>query len=360
MRVLFLTQTGRIGASARYRVFQYLAYLKENGVDCVVVPAVDDSLAARYVADPRGTKLRYYTSIVWRRLRDLVRLRDFDVVFLQRDFLVHSFPVLELITSVIHPRLVLDVDDAIHLLPAGKRPHVLFRILHDARKTERVARRSAHVIAGNEVIADHVRGHARALTVIPTSIDLSSYPVRTQSQIAACRLPVIGWIGSPGTAHYLRTILPALDRLALKGTRFILRTVGGAVAGGGRFSCESRPWCLDKEVADVCSFDIGVMPLTDDAWSRAKSGTKLLQYLAAQVPAVASPVGVNATILRDGVGGALASTTDEWEQSLDLLLRNPEERFRLGKEGRARVEAEFSAERAAPKLLGVLKTAGAR
>jgi glycosyltransferase involved in cell wall biosynthesis len=360
MRVLFLTQTGRIGASARYRVFQYLPHLEKNDVDCVVVPAVDDPLAARYVADPKGTKLRYYTSIVWRRLRDLVRLRDFDVVFLQRDFLVHSFPVLELIMSVMHPRLVLDVDDAIHLLPAGKRPRALFRMLHDPRKTERMARRSAHLIAGNEVIADHLRGHAPALTVIPTSIDLSSYPIRAQPQIAASHLPVIGWIGSPGTAHYLKTILPALDRLASKGRRFILRTVGGSVPGTGRFSSESRPWCLDEEVADVCSFDIGIMPLTDDAWSRSKSGTKLLQYLAAQVPAVASPVGVNASILRGGVGGALASTTDEWEHSLDVLLRSPEERFRLGTEGRARVEAEFSVERSAPKLLAVLRTVGGR
>jgi hypothetical protein len=77
MRVLFLTQTERIGASARYRVFQYLAYLEKNDVDCVVVPAVDDSLAGRYVADPKGTPLQYSTSIVWRRLRDLVRLGDF-------------------------------------------------------------------------------------------------------------------------------------------------------------------------------------------------------------------------------------------------------------------------------------------
>src|SRR5262245_7177153 len=162
MRVLFLTQTGRIGASARYRVFQYLAYLEKNGVNCVVVPAVEDSLVARYIADPKGTKLQYYKSIIWRRLRDLVRLREFDVVFLQRDFLVHSFPVLELIMSGIHPRLVVDVDDAIHLLPAGKRPGALFRTFHDPRKTERIARRSAHFIAGNDVIADHVRGHAPA------------------------------------------------------------------------------------------------------------------------------------------------------------------------------------------------------
>src|SRR6476660_4096555 len=54
MRVLFLTKTGRIGASARYLVYQYLAYQKKNGVDCVVVPAVDDSIVARYVADPKG------------------------------------------------------------------------------------------------------------------------------------------------------------------------------------------------------------------------------------------------------------------------------------------------------------------
>jgi glycosyltransferase involved in cell wall biosynthesis len=84
------------------------------------------------------------------------------------------------------------------------------------------------------------------------------------------------------------------------------------------------------------------MPLTDDAWSRGKCAFKLLQYMAAALPCVASPVGANTEAVMDGVNGFHATTVDEWEHSLERLIASPELRASFGASGRAHVEQRYS------------------
>ncbi len=116
-----------------------------------------------------------------------------------------------------------------------------------------------------------------------------------------------------------------------------------------------KDWDLSTEVRDMAEFDIGVMPLTDDEWSRGKSGTKLLQYMASGVPAVASSVGVNTEIIRDGINGFLADTKDAWVKKIPLLIENEQLRAELVNNARSDVERFYSVQANAPKLLEVIK-----
>jgi glycosyltransferase involved in cell wall biosynthesis len=84
------------------------------------------------------------------------------------------------------------------------------------------------------------------------------------------------------------------------------------------------------------------MPLTDDEWARGKCAFKLLQYMAAALPCVASPVGANMEAVIDGVNGFHARTTDEWERHLQALIESPELRARFGASGRAHVESRYA------------------
>jgi glycosyltransferase involved in cell wall biosynthesis len=353
VKILFLTQSGPVGASARYRVYQYIPYLESNRINCTVVPAVANTVSEWYGSGARAAKVAYYGNIFARRLIDLVTVHRYDVVFLQRDFLVHSFPLIELAMARVNSRLVLDLDDATFLLPSAKRPGMLLRTLYDPRKIERIVRRCAHFIAGNAVLASYGSAFTREVTIIPTSINVDACTVH-QPAVKDGAPTVIGWIGSPGTLLYVRDILPALCRLHQRGLRFVLRIIGAELKADLPFEVECRPWSLGTEADEVAAFDIGIMPLADDAWSRAKSGTKLLQYLAAEVAAVASPVGVNAEILHNEEFGLAATTLDEWERKLETLLVDPLLRARLGRRGRVRVSDEYSTARSAPKLLGVL------
>ena len=224
-----------------------------------------------------------------------------------------------------------------------------------ARKIDRLMRGAAVVVAGNAYLADRARAAgARDVAIIPSVVDLDRYPVVPP---AAGGPPVIGWIGSPSTAAALDAIAPALAR-ACAGGRARVVLVG--VTPGLRawpFPCEERPWVDGREAADIAGFDIGIMPLVDEPWSRGKCGFKLVQYLACGRPAVASPVGVNPDIVIDGETGLLASTEDEWVAALDRLIGDGALRARLGAAGRAHVEARYALQRTAPLVADVLRRA---
>jgi glycosyltransferase involved in cell wall biosynthesis len=120
---------------------------------------------------------------------------------------------------------------------------------------------------------------------------------------------------------------------------------------------EQRPWSLRRQADDLAEFDIGVMPLPDTDWARGKCGYKLLQYFAAGVPAVASPVGVSRTLLGDE-RGIPASTQDDWHAALDQLTRSATERAERGAAARKFAEREFSYQRWAPELASLMQSLG--
>src|SRR5690606_1014669 len=88
--------------------------------------------------------------------------------------------------------------------------------------------------------------------------------------------------------------------------------------------------------------DIGIMPLPDDEWANGKCGLKGLQYMAAGIPTIMSPVGVNTEIIQDGVNGFLAGTTEERVDKLGKLIDSYELRLDFCKEGRRTVEQKYS------------------
>ena len=99
------------------------------------------------------------------------------------------------------------------------------------------------------------------------------------------------------------------------------------------------------------------MPLPDDEVSRGKCGLKALQCMATGRPVVASPVGVNSEIVRDGENGFLASSTDEWVDALSRLAADGPLRARLGRTARATVEEGYSAEISAARFARAVERA---
>ncbi len=84
------------------------------------------------------------------------------------------------------------------------------------------------------------------------------------------------------------------------------------------------------------------MPLPDDEWAKGKCGFKALQYMALELPAVASPVGVNSKIINHGVNGFLCKTAKEWEETLKILIEDSSLRKKMGVNGRNTVVENYS------------------
>ena len=104
---------------------------------------------------------------------------------------------------------------------------------------------------------------------------------------------------------------------------------------------ERVPWSAEEEIEALRSADIGIMPLADDPWTRAKCGFKLLQYMAAGLPCIASPVGVNREIVTAECG-LLCDEPAAWGRALAELLDQPGKRVHMGHSGRARAADHYS------------------
>ena len=154
---------------------------------------------------------------------------------------------------------------------------------------------------------------------------------------------VIGWIGSHSTLMYLVSLRPVFEELAQRyGESVVLKVVCDRFPGRMGLVVEEKPWALNEELSDLRAFDIGVMPLPDDVWTRGKCGFKLLEYMAVGIPVVASPVGVNTAIVRDGENGYLAADEARWTEVLAALIEDVDLRHRLGAQGWASLHGRYT------------------
>ena len=236
-------------------------------------------------------------------------------------------------------RRLFDVDDAIYV----RKPRRLGEPVGDSRwrrkKFAATCRWVDVVAAGNEVLAGVARSAARAVEILPTAIDVSRYQ---RADAGASGPPTIVWIGSPENLIYLEMIRPALARLTARHRALKVRVICSAFPAWPEINVEGIVWSEAMEAGALAAAHIGIMPLTDDEWSRGKCAFKLLQYMAASLPCVASPVGANTEAVIDGFNGFHAATVEDWESRLEMLIVSPELRARFGAAGLVHVERRYS------------------
>ncbi len=360
-----------LSPAARYRALQYVPLLEAEGLRCHVRPsrpgkyftaAADwQQLYARW---PRTAMLRAHFGH-WQQRRhrrvDFRALAGRGVVFLQRDLLALPGSRLEQELPLYNRHIVFDFDDAIFVRPPWTPGGLgIDRALHD--KLAGICALSTSVIAANEHLAEFARQHTGDVHVVPTTLCTDEFrPTAAPPQNA--RL-VIGWVGTSGNLHYLRRIGPALQRLAQRCDcvlRIVCNRVPPEQLAGLPGDLEFVEWRAEGEVSRIQQFDVGIMPLDDDAWAAGKAAFKMVQYMACGVPFVASPVGANpSTGGTDGECGLYATDDAAWVDHLAALLQDPDRRRQLGHNGRARAVAQFDRRQHAPTIARILRDAAQR
>jgi glycosyltransferase involved in cell wall biosynthesis len=349
MRVLLLSRYTRLGASSRLRFYQYLPFLESHGIDVSVAPLFgDDYVKGLYRGNvPIVSVLNSYMA----RVGAILRAKRFDVVWLEKEMLPWLPASFEFGLFPGGVSMVVDYDDAVfHRYDQHQFSWVRALL---GKKIDAVMRRADLVIVGNDYLGDRARqAGAQRVELLPTVVDARRYAAVDS---APDRPVIIGWIGSPSTAKYLRFVAPALrEMINTRGARVV--AVGAKSEQLQDLSIEVKPWSEQVEVSDIQQFDIGIMPLPDESLERGKCGYKLIQYMACGKPVVASPVGVNMVIVREGVEGLLPIDLSQWAEALRNLCDDPSLRKRLGLAGRKRVEAVYSLQVAAPRLEELLRS----
>lgn len=305
--LLMLTYGGWSHASSRIRAAEYAEALPFR---VTWLPRVPDG----------GGVLRRAVAKRVQAVRRARALGAADLVFAQRAFLTPSQ------LRRLRAPLVYDFDDALYL---------------DApRETAAMVRAAARVVVSTPELLPFCAEHGVGAVVIPSPVDTDRIAPR---QPDAPRPFTIGWTGSPWTAPYLDAAAEALHAVVRHRPETQILLVGATPeALAGVPNVERVPWSFEAEPELLARMSVGIMPLPDDAWTRAKGGYKLLAYMAAGLPAVGSPVGINRDIIADGETGFHATTPAEWTEALLRLADDSPRRAAMGQAGRARAVSTYS------------------
>lgn len=357
LRIALLTRYAAKGASSRVRALQFRPLLAEHGLKTEVFPLLgDDYLTALYAGRrDAGAILRAYAS----RLACTLAWRRHDLIWVEKELFPMAPAWLERLLLTGRP-YVLDYDDAVFHTYDRSRNGLIRGLL--GHKIDRLMRGSRVVTAGNGYLADRALGAgAGRVERLPSCIDLQRYPTPPVREPQNGPFRVV-WIGSPATATYLDLLREPLVQLARQ-RAVVLRVVGAAApawAQVGGLEVEALAWSADREAADLSAADVGVMPLHDSPWEQGKCSFKLIQYMACGLPVVASPVGMNRDVVLPGGNGWLAADAGQWLQALQSLANDPQQRLRMGRQGRALVETSYCIQAQAPRLAAWLREAAAR
>lgn len=283
MKILCLT-TRLDRPSTKYRLLQYLPYINKSGIETQVM-VISNEIKR------------------WRILKEACK---YDGVFIQKKLLSK---VEQWYLSKEAKKIIYDFDDAIMYTKAkysqSSRRYKRFEFMMDTADL---------VIAGNKYLAEIK--YTGKTVVIPTVIDVNKYPVHERNNSSV----TLGWIGTKSTQDYLNTLAPVLLKLTEKYPHLKVKIVSDVIPCFCENNIVWEKWNEKKEIDQLLSFDIGIMPLLDDPWTRGKCGFKIIQYMAIGIPVICSAIGVNTEIVKDGICGFFASSSNEWETAVSKLI----------------------------------------
>jgi glycosyltransferase involved in cell wall biosynthesis len=339
--ILFIVQLPKnVSPGQRFRFELYENLLKEKGISVTTKSFL--TLKEYTILYKSGLFFRKSMAVVkgfFRRIILLFTIGKYDYILLQREVTPIGFPLFEwLYSKVYNKKIIYDFDDAIWVTHISEQ-NKLAKIFKNTNKVKKICSWSYKISCGNAYLCDYAKQFNNNVVYNPTCVDTDNrYNIVANHDIERI---TIGWTGSFSTIKFLDIVQPVLKKLQ-EVYDFDIKII-----------CNKRPvldlknikyieWSEDNEVVELASCQIGLMPLVDDEWNKGKCGFKLIQYLALEIPAVCSPIGVNNKIVTDGIHGFLSTTDEEWYVAIEKLILDKSTRKKMGIAGRKKIIANYS------------------
>lgn len=309
MNVLAAILDGAERGSTRNRWLQYQSELAESGI------TVDN-----VIISSNGRNLTNVKSV----LELLYKAPKYDTLFIQK--LLPPEPITRALTHRAR-RVVYDIDDALYAKPEwGGRLNPMLE-------------RSDVIIASSPQIEEYASDYCDEIHVITTAIPKPHYQqYRTPNNHNPVR---IGWIGYPENIKYLQRIEDVLYGV-LNDYDARLRVITDlkwfdTMPPIQHEAVDYIQWQPEKATRDLGECDLSIRPMSDDAWTRAKSFTSVVEPMALGLPVVVSPISRLNDWIKDGKHGYKVDSADEWNASIRRLVTNADHRKMLGENAKARV-----------------------
>ena len=285
----------------------------------------------------------------------LLKLMHHNIIYFQKRYSGYDIKVNKL-ARLMGKKTIFDIDDA----PGG----ISLNTKTEKQAIEMIKNSSGVVVGGHKLnnFAENLNSH---VYLIPSSINLNYYEPRKGSK--SHDYITLGWIGNGvNYKNDLLTLIKPLEELG--GGHNIKLILIGALGqkeihqSFGKMKnvmveiVDSIDWADTGAVPSAISnFDIGLYPLLNNEYNQYKCGGKLLEYMAMEVPPIASPVGENKLLIKNSEDGFLASNEEEWKENISHLIEKAELRKTMGKLGRKKIEEDYSLEVSANKLVKIFE-----
>lgn len=348
--IVIFTKYSTLSASVRYRFLIYKDFLETKGYLVKFSYMFDDVIYKEKIFNNKILFFKIIKSYLI-RLYNLLFLNSKSIVIIHLELTPFLFSLGEKILYFKKIPFIIDLDDAIYFRNENFQKKFNSSSNYD-KSFDFSLKQCSKIFAGNKTIFEFVKKYNNNVSMIPTIVNTKNIENKI-SHIKNSKFTIV-WIGSPSTSVYLHQIIKILKKID-KNNIFKLRLIGAKKFQVTDIECEFLEWSEETEFKLISESHIGVMPLPDTIWSRSKCGFKLIQYMACELPVIASPVGVNIDIVKDGINGFLCSTEKEWESKINYFIKNPDIIKQMGVNAKKQIIKHYDLEVWKKKFIEELK-----
>lgn len=338
--------------SQRLKYEQYYPFIQKEGFEITTSSFVDDKFWKIIYNEGNLFLKGFYTLLgYFRRIKDILTVRKYDVVYVHLWVTPLGFTFFEWLLVLFAKKIVYDIDDLIflgHTSDANKKS----KFLKGKAKAIYLMKKANHVITCTPMLDEFVRKYNSNTTDISSTINTDVYVAKNNYTLNS--KIVLGWSGSHSTSKFLHLLDSVLIDLN-KEIDFELLVIGDPDFKIEGINVTALSWNASTEVNDLSKIDIGLYPLPDEPWVYGKSGLKALQYMALGTPTIATAIGANFRVITSEENGLLVKTAEEWKANILRLLNDKELRERIGKAGRTTVEHKFSLHANKDKYIQIIR-----
>ena len=326
-----------VAAGQRLKYEQYLDDWRDAGFDITISSFMDHEMwniaykKGHFFQKVLGTFRGYI-----RRFKDALRIHKFDIVYIFMWVTPFGTTIPERFVRHHSNSLIFDVEDSVLVgqeINKSSNPNPITQFFKNSNKAKFLIQKSDSIISSSPFLNEQCikMNRYKKSTYISSSINTDRFIPANKN--LDNDLVTIGWTGTFSSKLYLDRLASIFQQLAVK-IDFKLRIIGNFDYELPGVNLEVIQWSLENEVRDMQKIDIGVYPLHMDEWVMGKSGLKAIQYLAFGIPVVATDIGTTPLIIRNNINGYLAKTDEDWLDSLEKLVLNPDLRQKMGQEAR--------------------------